>query len=330
MSAIVSAGCCCNQQIPPCTALLLQHACYDRLRVAIGVRMEYTLLRNSVTYERPCATWNGEIGPCICPAQLHTVATGGFDFDLYGQVRRSSCGQNWFSGTGSEIPRWSLSSWRTEYQNCLPYWQCPSYGFRSLIQTSGQGTGGGLYVGCCSQVGGEFGSCVPCNFDELGAIPPIWTIEGTIGNQVGFPTQVETADGTASYSYCNGDVEMYPAYAGISGTFSIEKIAVCNSVPRAPWGDYGGCAPWKTRFEADVDTGFSVEEQGQTFPAGSHPDRLGTFTPNGLIDGPEPHCELGLTPISIRQWTYQSPSLPYDTFHVVGTRTVFASVIPIT
>jgi hypothetical protein len=157
----------------------------------------------------------------------------------------------------------------------------------------------------------------------------MWMLKATIGNQTGLPTIAAVVDGTAYYDFCNADPETYPAQAGISGNFYIEKIASCHDVLRAPWGNYGGCAPWKTRFNAVVSTGFTIEEQGQTFPAGGHPDRLGTSGPTGFIIGPEPHCELKPTTRSRREWRYQSLGMPYDTFHVLGTRTVFASVTPI-
>lgn len=328
MSAIVSAGCCCNQQVSPCTALLLQHQCYDRLSVSLAIRMEYQFLRDAVAYQRGCQTWNGEVGPCICPAALHVVLVGGYEFELVGEVSRSSCVVNWRSVIGSQAPRWAFSSWQTEYSNCRPYYECQRYGFHKLIEASGQGIGGGLEVGCCQQFGGE-SACVPCNLDDLSPIPYMWNVRGTIGNQVGFPTIPVGVDCTAYYNWCNGDVESYPARAGISGTFQIEKIASCHNVLRAPWGNYGGCAPWKTRFDANVNAGFTNEDQGETFPAGEHPDRLGTSGPTGFIAGPEPHCEPKPTPTSRRQWRYQALGLPYDTFHVVGTRIVFARVTPI-
>lgn len=329
MSAIVSAGCCCSQQVSPCTAQLLQHECHERLSVSLAVRMDYQVLHDAVTYERGCETWNGEIGPCICAAALHLVALGGYEFELVGEVSRSSCGRNWVSGTGSQSPRWAFSSWQTEYANCRPYWECRRYRFLKYIQASGQGIGGGLLVGCCQQPFGGESACVPCNLDDMSPIPYMWTVQGTIGNQVGFPTIPVVVDGAAYYDFCNGEPETFTAYAGISGNFRIEKIASCNNVLRAPWGNYGGCDPWKTRFDAGVNTGFSIEEQGQTFYAGAHPGRLGTSGPTGFIAGPDPHCEPKPTRRSSREWRHQSLGLPYDTFHVVGTRTVFASVTPI-
>lgn len=329
MSAIVSAGCCCNQQIPPCTARLLQHQCYERLHVSLAIRMDYQGLRDAVAYQRPCQTWNGEVGPCICPAQVHVLFTGGYEFELIGEVRRSSCGTGWSSGPGSQMPRWAFSSWQTEYLNCRPYWECQRYGFHKSIQASGQGIGGGLSVGCCYEPENGFATCVPCNLDDMSPIPNMWQVRGTIGNAAGFQSIPVVVDGSASYRFCNGDAESYQAYAGISGTFQIQKIASCNNVLRAPWGNYGGCAPWKTRFDAEVNTGFSIEEQGQTVYAGAHPDRLGTSGPTGFIAGPEPHCEPKPTQTSRRQWRYQALGLPYDTIHVVGTRTIFARVTPI-
>lgn len=329
MSAVVSAGCCCTQQIPPCTARLLQHECYERLSVSLAVRMDYQVLLDAVTYQRTCQTWNGEVGPCICAAALHLVALGGYEFELSGEVSRSSCGRNWGSGIGSQSPRWSLSSWLTEYANCRPYWECRRYQFLKSIQASGQGVGGGLSVGCCSQFEQGFGTCIPCNLDDMSPIPDMWAVRGTIGNAVGFPSQVVGVDCVATYHWCNGDIETYPARALISGNFYIEKIASCNNILRAPWGNYGGCAPWKTRFDADVNASFVVEDQGKSFPGGGHPDRLGTSGPTGFIAGPEPHCEPKPTRRSSRQWRHQSLGLPYDTYHVVGTRTVFANVTPI-
>lgn len=328
MSAIASAGCCCNQAVPPCTARLLQHQCYERLFVSLALRMEYVLLLDYVAYQRPCASWNGEIPPCICPASVLVVSVGGFEFELSGQVRRSSCGTSWDSELAAERPRWAFSSWRTEYHNCRPYWECPRSEFYNLIQASGQGIGGGLFVGCCSNAS-QSTACIPCNLDPMSPIPDMWVARGNIGNPVGFPTQVVLVDGMATYKWCNGDEDIYPARSGIVGTFYVEKIASCNNVLRAPWGNYGGCPPWKTRFDADVRTVFSVQEQGQSFAVGSHPGRLGTSGHAGLIAGPEPHCELKPTTSSRRDWRYQSLGLPYSTWHVVGNRTVFARVTPI-
>lgn len=326
MSAIVSAGCCCNQQIPPCTARLLQHQCYERLYVSLALRMEYQVLIDKLPYQRVCAI--GEVPPCICPASVNVASIGGYEFELAGEVRRTSCGTGWSSGPGSQMPRWAFSSWRTEYANCRPPDECQRYRFLSSIQASGQGVGGGLLVGCCNQID-QTSTCVPCNLDDMSPIPDMWTVEGNTGNAVGFPSQGIVVDGAATYRFCNGDVESYPAQAGFEGTFRIEKIASCNNILRAPWGNYGGCAPWTARFEGGGTAGFGIEEQGQTTYAGAHPARLGTSGPQGFIVGPEPHCEPKLTSASRRQWRYQSLGLPYDTVHVVGTRSVFARVTPI-
>jgi hypothetical protein len=304
---------------------LLLHPCRLRLAVIVGVSMEWTTYLELKDAVRPCRP--GETPPCYCPNGYRLLEQGSFDFELAGDVIRTGCSTNW---TNDGLPaRWSFNHNLTRYRNwsaCDPPYAfdpCASHGWNSYEHAQGDGLGGSIKVGCCTELGGGISHCVACDPDGL--IIPMWEVDARTSFSV-----PSVAYGWKSIRWnCQDEIETFEFAAGLDYGVGVRayKPRFCGSIAKSPWGLFGGCNGVSTRFDEDVAYGTSIMEQGEWVPESpiSRP-RLGSTTGFEFI-GPPDTCEPKPTTGSTRTWgIYQGP---VAMIHRIGTKRIQCNVVPV-
>jgi hypothetical protein len=328
MSAIVSAGCCCGEDLPTCQQMFLGCECHQQVRVDAMYQLVWQLYADGQYFQgyrpggNPCPV---QPPPCRCPCTPpRMLSSGQVRWSMEGIANRvlGNCG-NGFVGTTAQ---WDAAASLQVYgrqpaaccDNSAPDDCADVSCLRYQYSMNGEGT---LSHPQLLQVG--------CNLTDCAGAGESMSYWASVGHQ----TAPGLLFGNGVVNWCNDEALVAPVRGSIGMSMTKRKTYACGMQHRCPTGPYGGCAQHPAAVSAGASWGAAIcercgEQDEQWSPLhGLLNPALGRYC-NGAATGRPNYCSTALNAMHRFEWTLTSDACCWGT-HVVGEEQMYLVVTPV-